>query len=71
MEFKENLILNEEEKEKLECTIDWYNEYWERLKSYGIDTNEDWERLKSYGIDTNEDLFYIILSVLRENEKNS
>ena len=57
MEFKENLILNEEEKEKLEWTIDWYNEYWERLKSNGIDTNED--------------LFYIILSVLRENEKNS
>ena len=57
MEFKENLILNEEEKEKLEWTIDWYNEYWERLKSHGIDTDED--------------LFYIILSVLRENEKNS
>ena len=57
MEFKENLILNEEEKEKLKWTIDWYNEYWERLKSHGIDTDED--------------LFYIILSVLRENEKNS
>ena len=57
MEFKENLILNEEEKEKQEWTIDWYSEYWERLKSYGIDTNED--------------LYYIILSVLRENEKNS
>ena len=57
MEFKENLILNEEEKEKLEWTIDWYSEYWERLKSYGIDTNEDF--------------YYIILSVLRENEKNS
>ena len=57
MEFKEDLILNEEEKEKMERTIDRYNKNRERLKSYGIDTNED--------------LFYIILSVLRENEKNS
>ena len=57
MKFKENLILNEEEKEKLEWVIDWYSEYWEKLKSYGIDTKED--------------LFYIILSVLKENEKNS
>ena len=57
MEFKENLVLNEEEKEKLEWIINWYSEYWERLKSYGIDTHED--------------LFYIIVSVLKENEKNS
>ena len=57
MEFKETLVLNEEEKEKLEWVIDWYTEYWERLKSYGIDTNED--------------LYYIIVSVLAEDKKNS
>lgn len=57
MEIKDNLVLTEEEKEKLQWTIDWYSEYWERLRSYGIDTNED--------------LYYIIVSVLKENEKNS
>ena len=57
MEIKDNLVLTEEEKEKLQWTIDWYSEYWERLRSYGIDTNED--------------LYYIIISVLKENEKNS
>ena len=41
MKIVKKLLLTKEEEEKLQWTINWYNEHDEALQAYGIDTTDD------------------------------